>query len=276
VVIPVGGLVSGKAIWVDLVETQPVREPSVALLVSTRAVGGGRGGRARAFLRLREVFEDARLFRANRGPYISRRLRDLSLSAADLDVLGRALDQELPVVFQVDRATDIGTVLDIIREHRLKAVLLGACEGWMVADEIAAAKVPVLIDPVANLPVSFDCLQSRDDGAVLLHQAGVRVAFTMRGKAHRTHRLRHLAGNAVARGFPYEEALAAITRIPAEIFGMADTGTIEPGALANLVVWNGDPFEVTSWPTHVFIRGRSIPPRSRQDLLTERYRDLPD
>jgi imidazolonepropionase-like amidohydrolase len=270
-VIPSGGLISGRAAWVDLVEAEPVRKSSAALLVKIQAAEDGPGGRARAFLRLREVFEDARLFRANRGPYISRKLRDLSVSAADLGVLGRALDRELTVVFAVDRAADIRTALAIIREHRLRAALLGASEGWMLAKEIAAADVPVLMDPLANLPTSFDALQSREDGALLLHRAGVQVAFTMRGGAHRAHRLRHVAGNAVANGFPYEEALAAITRVPAEIFGMKDAGSVEPGALANLVVWNGDPFELTTWPTHVFIRGQPVAPRSRQDLLIERY-----
>ena len=271
VVMPKGGLISGQSVWVDLAERAPVRKTSLALNVSLKGMGKGPGARARAFLRLREALEDARLFRANRGPYISRKLRDLSLSASDLDVLSRALDQEFPVVFEVDRAADIRTVLEIVREHKLHAVLLGVAEGWIVADEIANAHVPVLVNPYENLPTSFDTLQSREDNALRLHRAGVRVAFTLRGEAHRAHRLRFAAGNAVAAGFPYERALAAISRIPAEIFGMIDEGTIKPGALANIVVWNGDPLELMTWPTHVFVRGEAMDLRSRQDLLTERY-----
>jgi imidazolonepropionase-like amidohydrolase len=262
---------SGCSIWVDLVEHEALRRAPLALHISLTRGGKSRGARARAFLRLREVFEDTRLFGANRGPYISRRLRELSISSADLDVLGRTLDRELPVVFEVDRAADIRTVLKIVREHKLQAVLLGVAEGWMVAEEIAAARVPVLVDPLQNLPASFDTLQSREDNALRLHRAGVRVAFTLRGEAHRAHRLRFAAGNAVASGFPYQDALAAVTRVPAEIFGVVDGGSLKPGALANLVVWNGDPFEVTTWPTHVFIRGEPVDLRSRQDLLTERY-----
>jgi len=271
VVVPLGGLVSGQSIWVDLVEQDPVRRTSLALHVSLRGDGKGRGSRARAFLRLREVLEDARLFRSNRGPYISGKLRELSLSALDLDVLARALSQEMPVVFEVDRAADILTVLEIAREHKLRPILLGVAEGWLVADEIAAAHAPVLVDPLQNLPSSFDTLQSREDNALRMHRAGVRVAFTLRRAAHRAHRLRFVAGNAVASGYPYEAALAAITRLPAEIFGIVDEGTIKPGALANIVVWNGDPFEPLSWPTHVFVRGRPVDLRTRQDLLTERY-----
>ncbi len=271
VVLPSGGLISGQAIWIDLVDEEPIRNASAALLVSVSRHAQDEGGRARFYLRLREVLEDARLFRANRGPYITRKLRQLSISAADLEVLRRALDRELLVLFEVDRAADIRTVLGIIREHRLRAALLGAAEAWMVADEIAAVDIPVLMDPIDNLPSSFDRLQIRSDGALRLYRAGVRVAFTKRGASHFAHRLRWVAGNAVADGFPYEAAMAAITSVPAEIFGMAGSGSVKAGALANLVVWNGDPFEVTTWPTHVFIRGRSIPPRSRQDLLTERY-----
>jgi len=99
----------------------------------------------------------------------------------------------------------------------------------------------------------------------------VQVAFTLRGESHRPHRLRVAAGNAVARGFPYDDALAAITRLPAEIFGVKDSGVLRPGALANFVVWNGDPLEISSWPLHVFVRGMPVELRSRQDLLTERY-----
>jgi len=270
VIVPSGGLVSGQSIWVDLVEYEPVRRKSLALHVSVKG-DRQKGGRARAFLRLREIFEDARLFRSNRGPYISGKLRQLSLSAADLDVLGRALNQEIPVVVEVDRAADIRTVLEIAREHKLRVILLGAAEGWLVANEIVAARVPVLVDPFQNLPLSFDTLQSREDNALRLYRAGVRVAFTLRHEAHRAHRLRFAAGIAVASGFPYEAALAAITRVPAEIFGIVDAGTIKPGALANIVIWNGDPFEPTTWPTHVFIRGQPVDLRTRQDLLTERY-----
>jgi imidazolonepropionase-like amidohydrolase len=272
VVVPTGGLVSGQSAWVDLVAEMPVRQSPVAVHVSLTGLGGEAGARARAFLRLREVLEDARLFGGNRGPYIAGRLRELSVSASDLEVLGRAQDRELLVVFEVDRASDIRTTLELIRDHRLRAVLLGVTEGWVVADEIARAEVPVLVNPVENLPTSFSTLRARDDNTVRLYEAGVQVAFTGRGSSRRAPRLRQLAGNAVAQGFPYNEAIAAITKVPAEIFGMIDAGSIRPGSLANLVVWNGDPLEVTSWPIELFVRGESMPLRSREDLLIERYR----
>lgn len=274
-VVPTGGLVSGQSAWVDLVEAAPVREAPIALHVSVTGMGDEAGARSRAFLRLREALEDARLYRANRGPYISGQLRDLSVSAADVEVLGRALEREIAVVIEVDRAPDIVTALDIIRDHRLRGVLLGASEGWAVAREIARAGVPVLVSPFDDLPWSYSMLRARPDNAIRLREAGVRLAFTLRGASHFAPRLRQAAGNAVALGYPYDEAIAAITRHPAEIFGMVDTGSLRPGSLANLVVWNGDPLELTSWPVLLLVRGKEVPLRSRQDLLTERYRSQP-
>ena len=271
VIVPNGGLISGQSAWVDLVRDSPVRKAPVALQVSVTGIGSGSGARSRAFLRLREILEEARLYAANRGPFISRRLRELTVSASDLDVLARAEERELLVVIDVDRASDIRTTLEIAKEYRLRIALMGVDEGWVVADDIARAGVPVLIDPGQNLPRSYSSLRARADNAVLLREAGVDVAFTLLGQPAMQHRLRQLAGNAVAEGYPYDAAIAAVTRIPAEIYGMVDAGTIRPGSLANLVVWNGDPLEVTTWPVRMFIRGQEVPLRSRQDLLTERY-----
>ncbi|MEE8314385.1 MAG: amidohydrolase family protein [Myxococcota bacterium] len=274
VIVPVGGLISGLSIWVDLAEESPIRRDALALHVALGAERR-RGSRTEKFVRLREVLQDTHLYRDNRGPYISGRLRELSVSASDLEVLSRALGGELPVVFRVDRASEIRTALGIIREYELDGVLSGALEGWSVAQEIARAEVPVLLDPTQNLPRGFDALRAREDNALRLHRAGVTVAFTDGGASHFATRLRQLAGNAVAHGYPYEAALAAITSIPARIFGVIDAGSIRPGALANLVVWTGDPLEVSSWATRVFVRGIEVSLQTRQDLLTERYMPVP-
>jgi imidazolonepropionase-like amidohydrolase len=274
VVIPAGGVVSGLSAWVDLVARDPVRRAPLALQVVI-APGEAPGARSEAFLRLREALEDARLYRANRGPFIARRLRALSVSPPDAEAIAFALDGKVPVVFEVDGAPDIRAALRISAEFGLRAVLLGATEAWLVAEEIARARVPALVDPLESLPARLDAPRARADNAARLHRAGVRVAFTLRGDAPLAHRLRQAAGNAVANGFPYEAALAAITRVPADVFGMQDAGRIRRGALANLVLWNGDPLELLSSPTHMWIRGEEIPLRSRQDELTERYLRAP-
>jgi imidazolonepropionase-like amidohydrolase len=271
-VVPTGGVVAGQSAWVNLRQQSVVLDSTAALHVSIGA-GSTAGARSRSFLLLREAFDDARLYRApgNRGAYIRRSLRELRPSAADLEVLARALEGELRVVFEVDRASDIGTVLELVREQRLNAVLLGVREGWQVAGEIARAGVPVIVDPLENLPENFDSLHGRDDNALLLQQAGVRVAFAVRETPSQAGQLRFRAGNACARGFSREDALAAITRVPAEIFGRRDEGRIAVGARANLVVWNGDPFEPLTWAEHVLVDGVEVDLRTRQDLLTERY-----
>jgi len=274
-ILPFGSVVAGQAAWISLRDDAQPRRSSIALVVDLRAHGGKPGSRSRAFLRLREALEDARLYGApgNSGAYIRRNLRELAPSAQALDALSRALEAEIKTLVVVDRASDISTALQIVRDHKLDAVLLGAREGWRVAREIAASGVPVILDPLANLPEGFDTLESRADNALLLHRAGVRVAFTTGGPPDHAGRLRLIAGNAVAEGFPRQAALAAITRLPAEIFGVKDEGRLRVGARADLVVWNGDPFEPLSWAQRMLIAGREIDLRTRQDMLTERYKE---
>jgi len=275
-VVPDGGQISGQAAWVDLAERDWLRRGSAALRVAIDAPAEGPGPplagvRSAAFLRLREALTDARLYRANRGPYLTNKLRALSISAADLEVIDRALARELIVLVDVERASDIRTVVELADEYGLRVVIVGGTEAWQVAGELARAEIPVVLDPFADLPASFGELRSRADAAAILQKAGVRVILADLASPHFAHRLRQAAGNAVAAGMPYDAALASLTRVPAEVFGIADTGLIRAGAIANLVVWNGDPLEVTTWPERMWIRGQEVSLETRQDLLTKRY-----
>jgi len=277
-VTPAGGQVSGQAAWVELAPRDWLRRASAALVVSIPAEAASEdaaapmGARAAAFLRLREALADARLYRANRGPFLTNRLRALSVSAADLEVLDRALARQLPVLVAVDRASEIRSVLALAREFDLRIALVGAAEAWELADELARADVPVVVDPLRALPESFSSLHARADAAAILQKAGVRVIIAELSSPHFAHRLRWAAGNAVAEGLPYDAALAAVTRVPAEVFGEGDTGTLRPGAAASFVVWNGDPLDVTTWAERMWIRGQEVSLETRQDLLTKRYR----
>ena len=144
----------------------------------------------------------------------------------------------------------------------------------MVADQLAAAKVPVLVNPLNNLPGSFERLGATLENAARLQKAGVTFAF-MTGDAHTAHNLRQAAGNAVAYGLSWDAALAAMTTVPARIWGIDDRyGTLEPGKDADVVIWDGDPLELTTFADAVFIRGREIPMTSRQIELRDRYKDL--
>jgi len=174
-------------------------------------------------------------------------------------------------VFDVDRASDILQVLEFSARHSLKSVISGAAEAWLVADRLAEAGVPVLIDPLENLPGSFDHLGARLDSAAILHAAGVTIAFSG-GETHNARKARQLAGNAVANGLPYEAGLAAMALNPALIFELGDDmGTIASGSRADLVLWSDDPLEVTSVAEQVVIGGRLVPMVSRQTKLRDRY-----
>lgn len=175
------------------------------------------------------------------------------------------------VVFQANRASDIREAIAFAKRNGMKPVIAGGAEAWVVADELAAQNVPVLIDALQNLPSSFDAIGSRLDNAALLHRAGVTFAFTQFGESANARKIRQLAGNAAAHGLPKDAALAAVTHTPATIFGMKNRGQIAKGQIADLVLWSGDPLEVTSVAEQVWIAGEPIEMRSRQTELRDRY-----
>ena len=176
------------------------------------------------------------------------------------------------VVFGVARAAEIRRAIAFAKRYGMKPVIAGGAEAWVVADELAREKVPVLLDALENLPYTFDGIGARLDNAALLNRAGVRIAFTQFNESHNARKVRQLAGNAVAHGLPKDAALAALTVQPAEIFGLAgERGRIARGQVADLVLWNGDPLEVTSAADQVWIAGKAVEMRSRQTELRERY-----
>lgn len=175
------------------------------------------------------------------------------------------------VVFEVERATDILAAISFAERNHMKAVVSGGAEAWLVADALARAHVPVLLNALQDLPKAFDELGSRLDNAALLQKAGVLIAFSS-GENHNARTVRQLAGNAVAHGLDWNAALAAVTTNPAQIFGLGTArGRIEKGQAADLVLWSGDPLEVTSAADQVWIAGRAIEMRSRQTELRDRY-----
>jgi imidazolonepropionase-like amidohydrolase len=240
---------------------------SAAMFASLGEAGARLGGGSRA---------NALDYSANRAAYDRGDRRAYSLSRLDLEALVPVAKGELPLVIFVDQASDIEAALRFGREAHLKLILAGVAEGWKVAGEIAAARVPVLVNPLQDLPGSFESLGSTLENAARLHQAGVTMAF-MTGDAANSRNIRQSAGVAVANGLPWDDALAAITSVPAKIWGLADhSGTLAPGQDADVVIWNGDPLELSSYPDAVFIRGREMPKTSRQLELRDRYKDLKD
>ncbi len=148
----------------------------------------------------------------------------------------------------------------------------------MLADELAAANIAVILAPTANLPSNFDRINANLKSAPILAAAGVKIAFAdSESQTHNARNITQSAGNATAEGLPWDDALRAITLTPAEMYGVADrVGSIEPGKDADIVIWPGDPFELTIYADQVFIKGESIPMVSRQTLLRDRYLDTED
>jgi hypothetical protein len=173
------------------------------------------------------------------------------------------------VIFAVDRASDILQVLAFAKRHGFNPVINGGAEAWMVAAQLAESDVPVLLDPLENLPSNFDTLGARLDNAALLHAAGVTVVVAG-GESHNARKQRQMAGNAVANGLPHSAGLAALTSAPASVFGVK-TGVLQEGRKADLVVWSGDPLEVTTVADLVVMNGKPDSMQSRQTLLRDRY-----
>jgi imidazolonepropionase-like amidohydrolase len=277
--VPNGSLIWGQAALIDLdgttIEAMRVKSP-VAMVVdlSEGAKDAGGGSRAGVAQRLRRVFNDALEYSRRGANYQRAQNEPLAASSADLQALLPVLRGQLPVIAVANRRSDIETALRIAKEYKLRLILGGAAEGWMIPGEIAAAGVPVLVEPLQNLP-SYDALGIRYENAPLLQKGGVKVAL-METTTENTRNLRQQAGNAVANGMTWDQALRAVTLTPAEILGVADRyGSLEAGKVANVVVWSGDPFEFSTGVEHVYIRGREIPLRSRQTELLERYKTLP-
>lgn len=234
------------------------------------------GSRSAAWTYLDAAFEDAAGYL---GRYSNAHHGD-ALDRYDAAALVPVVRGEVPLVVNVDRAADIRRAIRFRNEHPpLRMIIQGGAEAWMVADELAVAGIPVLIDPIRNLPGSFDSLGSTLAAAERLHAAGVTVAYTTETADgyFNARLLAQHAGNSVAHGVSWSDAFAAITRVPAEIYGVdARYGSLAAGYAGDVVVWDGDPLEVMSAPTHVLIDGAQTVLESRQTMLRDRYMDITD
>ncbi|SET03618.1 amidohydrolase family protein [Stenotrophomonas indicatrix] len=222
--------------------------------------------RAAQWMLLQQMVDEARGQVAADSPHAL-------LTPAGRRTLARYLSGQGRIVVEVDRAADIRQLLRWAAREKVKIAVAGGAEAWQLAPELAAAKVPVFVDALGNLPATFDQIGATLENAARLQRAGVPVAFAQRDDAsHNARKMRQLAGNAVANGLPWADGLAGLTRIPAEVLGVADQiGSIEPGKRADLVLWEGDPLDVAHYAEQVWLGGRAMPMRSRQTELRDRY-----
>ncbi len=271
------GIIAGQAAIMHLGGTRNFlvqRKAGMIVFLGEAGSGIAGGSRAGAMLRLREALQDARDFKENRDSFDAGQRRAYALSRLDLEALLPVIDGTMPLLAHANRVSDIEALLRLKKEFQLRVIIVGGAEAWIVADAIAAAGVPVIIDPLTNLPSRFESLNASLENAARLYEAGVKIAFAM-GTSHNARNLTQSAGVAVAYGLPWEAGLRAITVNPAEIYGQAaNCCTLDVGKEADLVVWDGDPLEVTTFASQVFIRGEKISMQSRQTLLRDRYMNL--
>lgn len=195
------------------------------------------------------------------------------LTPAGRATLARYLDGGGRMMVNIQRAADIRQLLRWSQRNKVRIAIVGGTEAWKVAPQLAAAGVPVFVNPLDDLPRSFDEIGATLENAARLRAAGVQVSFAQSDMgSHNARKIRQLAGNAVANGLPWEDGLAGLTRVPADVLGVGDRmGTIAVGKRADLVLWTGDPLDVSSVATQVWFDGRAIPMRSRQTELRDRY-----
>jgi imidazolonepropionase-like amidohydrolase len=285
VIVPTGGLVAGQAAMVDAVPgtaAEMVVKTPVAMVAEVgNASQAGTAARGELMVKLRQLLDDTRFYQSHRDAYDRGQSRDLAERRIELEAMIPVLQGRLPLLIAADRASDIDAAFRLARDYSLKIIIGGGAEGWMRATELAAAHVPVLTGAMNNIPSTFATLGQRQENAGILSAAGVPVAMIGNAgggdeEAFNVRNIRFEAGNAVAYGMTWDNALKAVTLWPAEMFGVADQlGSLAPGRVANVVVWSGDPFEFATRAERVWVRGVERNDRTRQDLLTERYLTLP-
>ena len=238
-------------------------------------LGYNGGTRLGNWAALREALDEARAYAANPSGFIMRpRADDWSIS--DLKALVPVAQGAQPLFVTAKSVVDLRTLIKVKAQYGLNVIVLGGNEAHLIANELAAANIPVVIDPLMNLPSQFEDLAATQKNAAKLNAAGVTIAFfNPPSGSHNLRLLPQLAGNAVANGLPYDEALKALTVNPARMLGVAGRyGTLALGKAADVVIWDGDPLETSTRPIAVLIDGRVTSLKNRQTMLRDRYKDL--
>ncbi len=283
---PQGGLISGQAAIIDMsgalgLSDVVVKAPATMIAQIEDDDGAKVGAAGELLGKLRDLIEDTKAYSRRKADFERAQTRTFTATRSDLEAMIPVVEGREVLTIIADKASELQAVIALQKEFNLKVVIAGGAEAWMLADKIAAAKIPVLTGAMNNIPGSFNTLGSRQENAAMLRKAGVQVGII--GNAgggdedmFNVRNIRYEAGNAVAYGMSWDDALRAITLAPAEIYGVAGSvGSLKTGTEGNVVIWSGDPFEFASRAEQVFVRGKKIDTPSRQDMLAKRYKTLP-
>ena len=194
----------------------------------------------------------------------------MDLHPRDIKALYNLVNDDLPLIISANRASDLLKLIDLKLKYDLNLIIMGAQEAGLVADKIAKNNIPLIINPINNIPESFDELAANIELAAYLENQGITLMFNA-PRSHNFHLIRQGAGVAVANGMSYAGALRALTSSPVEVFNLGDRGEIVAGKVADLIIWDADPLEPSSMPEKVFINGKDIDLTSRMTRLTDRY-----
>lgn len=271
VVVPHGGddMFKGQTFVADLSgEFDSVRVSNSNVIIDLGAKS--KGSRALELQKLQVKLEDATKKLAKAKKKTKKEKKDAKEPSREAKVINALLAGEKALVAYADRATDLLVLLKLKEAYNLDLVFAGAADAVLIADKIAAAKVPVVMAALDNLPGSFDSLHASLENAAKLTAAGVKVALTVDGDTHNLYQLRFHAGNAIANGLSRDDALAAVTANVADAFNI-ESGRVAVGQTADLVLWSADPFELSSSVAKIWIEGKEYSTQSRQDKLRERY-----
>jgi len=194
-------------------------------------------------------------------------------SSRDIIALKRVLSREIPLIVRADRASDILFLINFSIEKNIRLIISGGSEAWMVAKQLAKTKIPVILEPINNLPSSFNQLGARLDNASILNKAGVKILIASH-ETHNSYLSRQAAGIAVSYGLPWDVALKSITSNVAEVFGLKKIGMVKIGYTADLIIWGKDPLEVSAFAQQIYISGKLMSNESRSTRLRDRYLNL--
>lgn len=236
-------------------------KPRAMLVVEAGGTGVDGGSRSAVWVTLRQAFREAKKAK-----------KDLSEAT---EILQSVLAGSMPLVIKASRESDIRQAIKFGKDFNVRIVIIGGEEAWRLAPALAAQKIAVVLNPYDILPATFDAIGSRGENAAILHKAGVKIGFAVTSifKSHNAGTaMRISAGFAVSRGLDKQAALDAMTKNPAEIWGIADEyGTLEVGKVADIVIWSGDPLEPLTTAEKVFIAGKLVDVKSRQMQLRDKY-----
>ena len=194
-------------------------------------------------------------------------------SSRDIIALKRVLSREIPLIVRADRASDILFLINFSIEKNIRLIISGGSEAWMVAKQLAKTKIPVILEPINNLPSSFNQLGARLDNASILNKAGVKILIASH-ETHNSYLSRQAAGIAVSYGLPWDVALKSITSNVAEVFGLKKIGMVKIGYAADLIIWGKDPLEVSAFAQQIYISGKLMSNETRSTRLRDRYLNL--